>query len=145
MAIKKTRASYVLLPGRQWLGRAGVALLVTSAAALLMMSKSGNPAAERIRTDITDIMTPVLAVASSPMDSLHEARTWFKEMSQLREENAALQYQNRQLLQGRLRPRKWKPKTARCAICSMSYRHRRVHISRRALFPMSAALTSIRR
>jgi len=99
MVIKKTRAAYVLLPGKQWLNRAGVALLVTFSVSLLMMSKSGNPAAERIRTDITDIMTPVLAVASSPMDSLHDAGTWFKEISQLREENARLQYQNAQLLQ----------------------------------------------
>jgi rod shape-determining protein MreC len=64
-----------------------------------MMSKSGNPAAERIRSDITDIVTPVLTVANSPLDTIHDAATWFKEMSRLREENSTLQYQNRQLLQ----------------------------------------------
>ena len=98
MALKKTRAAYVFLPGRQWVGRAGVALLVTCSVTLLMMSKSGNPAAIRLRDNITDIVTPVLAVASSPLDSVHNAGVWLAEMSQLREQNIVLQEQNRQLL-----------------------------------------------
>jgi len=99
MVIKKTRAAYVFLPGKQWFSRAAVALMVACAGTLLMMSKAGNPTATQIRTDITDIVAPILAVASSPMDSLHDAGTWLSEMSQLRDENAMLKTQNRQLLQ----------------------------------------------
>ena len=98
MAIKKTRAAYVFLPGRQWLGRVGVAMLFTGSVALLMMSKTGNPAALNLRNNITDIVAPVLAVASSPMDSLHNASAWISDMSQLRERNLMLEEQNRQLL-----------------------------------------------
>jgi rod shape-determining protein MreC len=98
MTVKKTRAAYIFLPGRQWLGRATVALLVTSSIVLLTMNKTGNPAAVRLRSNITDIMAPVLAVASSPLDAMHDAGTWFQEMSQLRERNLILEQQNQQLL-----------------------------------------------
>lgn len=78
--------------------RRRVALLVTGSIALLMMTKAGNPAALRLRNNITDIMTPVLAVASSPMDALHDAAVWMQDMSQLRQRNMMLEEQNQQLL-----------------------------------------------
>ncbi len=99
MTIKKPHTVYLPLPGKQWLGRAGVALMVTFALTLLMMSKANNPAAQRLRTNITDMAAPVLAVASSPMDALYNAGMWLTDMSQLREQNVFLKNQNIELLQ----------------------------------------------
>lgn len=96
--MKKTRSSSLLLIDKQWLQRGSVALLTTAAIALMVMSKAGNPAVGKLRTNITDIIAPVLAVAASPMDAMHNAGQWAGEMVQLRSENIALKNERMELL-----------------------------------------------
>jgi rod shape-determining protein MreC len=62
------------------------------------MSQSGNPAAERLRTAITDTLIPVLEVAARPIDAIAGAGAWLTEMARLHAENIALKNQNLQLL-----------------------------------------------
>jgi len=66
---------------------------------LLVMSKTNNPGVIRLRTAITDAVTPVLSVAAAPMDAIYHAGTWVADMSRLRAENVALKNQNIELLQ----------------------------------------------
>lgn len=99
MSVKKPKTAQAYLPGRQGLYRATLLLMVTSGVALMLMSKTNNPAVTRIRTTITDIAAPVLAVAASPMDALYNAGAWVGEMARLRQENLMLKNQNLQLLQ----------------------------------------------
>lgn len=96
---RKVRTSALTLPGRHWLYRATLIMMVTLGLALMVMSKTNNPAIGRLRTSVTDIMTPVLAVASSPMDAISSAGTWLNEAARMREENLVLKAQNAQLLQ----------------------------------------------
>lgn len=98
MPIKKARTSYILLPDKQWMYRASLFMLITASIALLVMSKTNNPAVTRLRTNITDVATPILTVAASPMDALHNAGVWLVETVRLREENIALRNANIDLL-----------------------------------------------
>ena len=98
MAIKKARSTSLLLSDKQWLHRASILMLITAGCALLVMSKAGNPAITRLRTHITDITTPLLAVAASPMDAVHNAGLWVGEMVNLRSDNIALKNANVELL-----------------------------------------------
>lgn len=100
MASKKSRtATYQLLPEKQWFTRASLVLLALLGLSLLTMSKTGNPWVSKLRTGITDMVTPVLSVAARPMDALQDAGIWVSQVARLREENVALRNQNLQLLQ----------------------------------------------
>jgi rod shape-determining protein MreC len=101
MASRKSYHSHIAqpLPGRHWFYRATLLMLVTSGLALIVMSKAGNPAITKLRTSINDAVMPVLAVAASPFDVVHDAGVWMKEMVSLRAENISLKNQNVQLLQ----------------------------------------------
>ena len=98
MATKKIRSQSVLLPGKHWFYRASVVMMVTCSMALMIMSKTNNPAVERLRTNVMDGVAPLLGLASSPMDAIHNAGTWLGEMSRLRSENVALKNENVELL-----------------------------------------------
>lgn len=97
--IKKARTNTLLATDRIWLQRASLVLLLTAGVTLMVMSKAGNPAVTRLRTHITDAVAPVLAVAASPMDAIHNAGAWIGEMVQLRAQNIALKNENLALLQ----------------------------------------------
>jgi rod shape-determining protein MreC len=99
MTIKKARTTSLLLSSdKQWLRRASVLMLITAGIALLAMSKAGNPAVIRLRTQITDVAAPVLSFAASPMDAIHSAGLWAGEWVNLRAENIALKNANIELL-----------------------------------------------
>jgi rod shape-determining protein MreC len=98
MPIKKARTSYILLPDKQWMYRASLFMLVTASIALMVMSKTNNPAVTKLRTHITDGVIPLLTVAASPMDALHNAGVWMVETVRLREENITLKNANIELL-----------------------------------------------
>lgn len=96
---KKLHATSLQLPGKSWLYRATLLLMVAFGLTLLIMSKTGNPAVSRLRTAITDIAAPVLSVAASPLDAVYNIGAWVTEMARLREENLLLKSQNAQLIQ----------------------------------------------
>jgi len=98
MAIKKARTTYLPLPGKQWFYRASLLMLIMLGMTMMIMSKTNNPAIAKLRTHITDLVTPVLSIASSPMDVAHNMGTWIAELSRLREENVALKNENLELL-----------------------------------------------
>jgi rod shape-determining protein MreC len=99
MAIKKARTTYFPLPDKRWLHRASLVTVIAFSTTLVVMSKTNNPAASNIRTKLTDIMTPILSVAASPMDAVNGAGVWIAEMIQLRAENVALKNEKIELLQ----------------------------------------------
>lgn len=98
MATKKMRSNSLLLPGKQWFYRASVVMMAIFAMTLMVMSKTGNPAVGRLRSQITDIAVPLLGIASSPMDAIHGAGSWIGEIMRLREENVALKNENIELM-----------------------------------------------
>lgn len=98
MASKKNQPLYLVLPGKQWAYRGSLVLMVTASAMLFVMSKTGNPAAERLKTTVMDVVAPVLAVAASPFDAIHDGAVWVEELGALRSENIALKNENVQLL-----------------------------------------------
>ncbi len=99
MAIKKTRNAYILLPGKQWYYRASLSMMVGFAIALMIMSKTNNPNISRLRMQIADAVTPVIAFVGRPMDTFYDAGTWLTEMAALRKENVMLKNQNAELMQ----------------------------------------------
>lgn len=99
MAIKKARTTSLLLSSdKQWLHRASIVMLITAGCVLLVMSKANNPAVTRLRTQIADIAVPLLSVAASPMDAVHNAGVWMGDMVNLRAENITLKNANAELL-----------------------------------------------
>lgn len=96
--IKKARTSSLLIADKLWLQRASFVLFLTIGVTLMAMSKTGNPAVTRLRTHINDAVVPVLAVAASPMDAIHNAGAWVGELVQMRRENIALRNANIELM-----------------------------------------------
>lgn len=98
MATKKIRSTHLFLPGKQWFYRASLVMMLTFGVALVVMSKTNNPAIGKLRTNITDAITPVLSVAARPMDAIHNFGIWIGEIVRMREENIALKNENIELL-----------------------------------------------
>jgi len=98
MANRKARTSPLLLPGKQWFNRASLLMMLLFCITLMVMSKSGNPAVTRLRTQVTDIVTPLLSVASSPMSAVRNGGLWLDEIVNMRSENIALKLENAELL-----------------------------------------------
>lgn len=99
MAYRKPSSRLNSLPGRPLLTRAGVVLMVTASVTLMVMGKSGNPAVARLQNAISDAVTPVLAVAASPMNAMAGGAQWVTDMINMRAENIQLKNQNAQLMQ----------------------------------------------
>lgn len=98
MAKKLARSQHLLLPDRPWATGVSLALLVIASTSMLVMSKTGNPAVTKARTQITDIVAPVLAVAASPMDALNDAAAWVGDLAAMHSQNIALKNENIELL-----------------------------------------------
>lgn len=101
MAVRRKTGPVGLAPvaPRHWFFRASMLMLLTVSAALIVMSRSGNPAAQRLRESLMDASAPVLAAAASPMNAVAGVGEWFGELARLRAENIALKNENRELLQ----------------------------------------------
>jgi rod shape-determining protein MreC len=99
MAYRKPSSRLGGLPGRHLLSRAGIIMLATASVVLMVMGKSGNPAVSRLQNAVSDAITPILAVAASPMNTVSGAATWVTEVINMRSENIALKNQNAQLMQ----------------------------------------------
>lgn len=98
MPVKKTRSTYMMLPGKQWYYRATLSMMVGFSIALMIMSKTHNPNISRLRMQIADTVTPVISFVGRPMDAFYDIGTWISEMAQLRSENIMLKNQNVELL-----------------------------------------------
>lgn len=98
MPVKKTRSTYIMLPGKQWYYRATLSMMVGFAIALMIMSKTNNPSISKLRMQIADTVTPVISFIGRPMDAFYDAGTWVSEMAHLRSENVMLKNQNIELL-----------------------------------------------
>jgi len=72
-------------------------LLIGSAIMLLVLSKFGNPAVERLRDSIFEVATPVLEVLSQPVVAANRGVDAVKELIFLHEENARLREENDRL------------------------------------------------
>lgn len=99
MPVKKTRTTYMMLPGKQWYYRASLSMMVGLAIALMIMSKTNNPNIAKMRMQITDTVVPVISAIGRPMDAFYDIGTWISEMVNLRQQNVMLTNQNRELLQ----------------------------------------------
>ncbi|MFO0388206.1 MAG: rod shape-determining protein MreC [Alphaproteobacteria bacterium] len=99
MAARKPKpfSTRVLLPSKQWTGRAGVLFMVCAAMTLFAMNKAENPAVIKLRTSIADAVVPVLGVLARPVDAVRSAGAWVSEMTELRAENIRLKNENLQL------------------------------------------------
>jgi rod shape-determining protein MreC len=98
MPVKKSRSTYILLPGKQWYYRASLSMMVGLGIALMIMSKTHNPNISKIRMQISDAAVPVISVIGRPMDAFYDVGTWISEMVQLRQQNVLLKNQNVELL-----------------------------------------------
>ncbi|MEQ1706542.1 MAG: rod shape-determining protein MreC [Rickettsiales bacterium] len=100
MPVKKSRTAHITaVTPRGITARALATFLALSSVALMVMSQAGSQNASRIRTTLTDVIAPAIAVASKPFDAIASAGEWVSSMVNLRAENMALKNTNVQLLQ----------------------------------------------
>lgn len=92
-----SRAGRLAVPLRYLLHRFTLLILFSIAVALLVLGKSGNPTAARVRAAVVDVFAPVIDVLSRPIDLVYtvvdEGRNLIflhRENRRLREENARL-------------------------------------------------------
>jgi rod shape-determining protein MreC len=84
-------------PLKAWAQRFAVLLLIGTAFALMMLSRAEIAAVDRLRTQVTDAVAPILTVASQPVESANHALESARELAKLSEINAALREENERL------------------------------------------------
>lgn len=73
--------------------------LVAAAFGLMLLGKADVPLAERIRTQVTDALAPILDVLSRPVATVSDVVDQVRELASLHEENAGLREDKVRLLQ----------------------------------------------
>ena len=81
--------------------RVGYVFLVCAVIALIILDKADNRAVEGIRTGVTDVVTPVMDGLSRPVTTVADAIRGISTYFDVRNENARLREENRQLRQWR--------------------------------------------
>lgn len=89
----------VASPLRGMVQRFAFVLLIGVALTLLVLSKTGNGAIERMRSMIFEVATPVLEVLSQPAVAVNQVIDEVQELIFLRDENARLREENERLRQ----------------------------------------------
>jgi rod shape-determining protein MreC len=86
-------------PVRTWAQRLTYVLLVGGAFALMLMGKTDAVLVERVRSAVTDALTPIMAAIERPVSALENGVENAKNLWALREQNAALLAEREALLQ----------------------------------------------
>lgn len=93
--------SRVATPLKAWASRFAFLLLVGLAFALMILGRSNLALVERLRSEVTDAIVPILDIAARPIDSVGDAVNSVEELVFLREENERLRADNDRLLDWR--------------------------------------------
>lgn len=86
-------------PARAWAQRFTYVLLVGGAFALMLMGKTDAVLVERVRSAVTDALTPIMAAVERPVSAIESGVENAKNLWALREQNAALRTERDALLQ----------------------------------------------
>ena len=73
--------------------------LIAATFALMLIGKADTIVVERIRTAANDAVTPILSILAQPAATLSDVMSNVRELSNIREENAALKESNERLLE----------------------------------------------
>ena len=79
--------------------RLSVALFLTVSVALIFLSRSESDIAKTLRVAITDVVVPVVDVASKPVDSAKQAGLWLADIATIHSQNVHLKEMNANLMQ----------------------------------------------
>jgi rod shape-determining protein MreC len=103
-------------PVRAWAHRFTYVLLVGGAFALMLLGKTDAVLVERLRTTVTDALSPIMTAVERPVAAFENGVENAKNLFSLRQQNAELLAQRDALaMAGRAA---WKPKTRSCGRCS---------------------------
>jgi rod shape-determining protein MreC len=98
----KTRGSSVLrlaTPVRAWAQRFALALMISAAFGLMLMSKNQSAGVERLRVLVADAAAPILELMTKPVETVTGVFMWFGNVATLYSENGRLREENARLLQ----------------------------------------------
>lgn len=96
---RKTRKHNVLmLPSRSLVVRVGQFFLLSLLVVMLVLGKSGNPMMVSLKSQLGDVVAPVLSVAAAPFDALRTSSTGLKNWAAAYQQNQTLKAENRELL-----------------------------------------------
>lgn len=84
-------------PLKAWIQRFALVLLVGGAIGLTLSGRSDTPVMGELRTAVTDLVAPVLDVASRPVARTADVIHSVESLAELRAENAALRRENERL------------------------------------------------
>lgn len=89
----------VASPLKAWASRFALLLLVGAAFGLMLIGRTNTFIVEETRTAVTDMVTPILAAISQPVDTFSGVIEQAESFARLSAENQALKEQNARLLQ----------------------------------------------
>ncbi|WP_339630484.1 rod shape-determining protein MreC [uncultured Sneathiella sp.] len=98
MAPRQSSVFKLTWPLKTILQRSAFLALISLAIALLFLGKANIGVVERMRTATTDIVAPILATISQPVDAFHQAVGRVQKLTSLIEENERLREENARLL-----------------------------------------------
>ncbi len=86
------------MPARALVQRFAFALLIGAAIALMIISQSEPGALERVRSGVTDVVTPIVAFFSRPSATVADVVERVESLAAIKEENASLREANDRLM-----------------------------------------------
>ena len=98
----RTPASSIVryaIPLKVWLQRFAVMTFVMLAFGIMLLGKADSRFMERARVAVSDLLSPIVDVASEPAQTVSDFMDTLTELAVLREENARLREENARLLE----------------------------------------------
>ena len=99
-------------PFRAWTQRFAFLLLVGAAFALMLLSRADSQLAERARSAVADVFSPVLGLFARPVETVGDVIEQIRDLAALRAENVALREENDRLLAWQARARQLEAENA---------------------------------
>jgi rod shape-determining protein MreC len=87
------------IPLKVWLQRFAVMTFVMLAFGIMLLGKADSRFMERARVAVSDLLSPIVDVASEPAQTVSDFMDTLTELAVLREENARLRQENARLLE----------------------------------------------
>nr|WP_272877308.1 rod shape-determining protein MreC [Neoroseomonas eburnea] len=85
------------IPLRQALARLSLPLMIAAAFGVMLLGKADALLAERLRSHLSDALSPIYAALAEPMGAVRAAVEEVQALARLREENASLREENERL------------------------------------------------
>jgi len=91
--------SQVAIPIKSIVTKISIIMLICASITLIVLARNDSRVTSALRTTVTDVVVPLVGIASKPVDAFNDFTTFVREIMSVHEENQRLREQNAKLMQ----------------------------------------------